>query len=129
MLIRVKRAMWWFVGLIALVLCTVPVGAQTTGTPASKLAWDQPNVTSAADAQAFTYRAYADGATTGTVLTGVTCTGTTTVTCSVAFPAFTPGSHTVRLTAANSAGEGPQSAPIAFTFVVVPSAPANVRVQ
>ena len=98
-----------------------------TGTAASRLAWDQPNATTA-EAQALTYAVYADGATVGTVLTGVACVGAAPV-CSAPFPAFTPGAHTVTLTAKNVAGESPKSAPLTFTFVVVPSAPATLRIQ
>jgi hypothetical protein len=103
--------------------------AQNTGTASSKIGWDQAGVASAAEAQALTYRYYADGSATGIVLTGVTCAGTTAVTCQAPFPAFTPGSHTITLTAGNVAGESAKSSPFAFVFVVIPSAPTNLRIQ
>lgn len=119
--------------LLTLAFLTVATGAyaQTTGTPSSKLVWDQPNVASAAEAQGLAYKYYPDTVTTGTALTGVACVGTppAVVSCQVPFPAFTPGSHTLTLTAANVAGESLKSTPLAFTFVVVPTAPANLRVQ
>jgi hypothetical protein len=114
------------VGLLAMASLAT---AQSTGTSSSKLAWDQTGVASAVDAQALTYRYYADGSATGIVLTGVTCAGTTTVTCSAPFPAFTPGNHAITLTAANVAGESIKSSSFAFVFVVVPSAPGNLRIQ
>lgn len=112
--------------LAALFVC-LPALAFAQATPASTLAWDQPNAT-AAEAQAFTYTAYADGSATGTVLSGVTCSGSPVV-CTVPFPAFTPGSHTIELTASNSAGTSPKSAPFPFTFVIVPSTPSGIRIQ
>lgn len=103
--------------------------AQSTAVPNSRIAWDQPNVASAAVAQSYTYKYYPDGATAGIALTGVTCTGTAPVQCSAGFPAFTPGSHTLTLSATNAAGESPKSATLSFVFVVVPSAPSNLQIQ
>lgn len=115
---------------IAAIVLLFSASAQAqTGTPTSRLAWDQ-GAPDLATAQAYAYTYYADGATTGTALTGVTCTGTAApFTCSAAFPAFTPGNHTLTLTAKNVAGEGPKSSPLSFVFVVLPSAPQNVRIQ
>lgn len=113
--------------LVALSLAAV-ASAQTTGTPSSKLLWDQA-ATDQATAQGYTYKFYADGATTGTALTGVTCAGTASpFICSVAFPAFTPGAHTVVVTASNVAGESSKSVSLSFTFVVIPATPANLRI-
>lgn len=94
----------------------------------STLAWDQPNTT-ATEANTYTFRMYPDGSATGTVLAGVTCSGAAPVVCLVPFPAFTPGSHTLQLTAGNVAGESAKSAAFAFTFVVVPSIPTAIRIQ
>jgi hypothetical protein len=114
------------VGILWLLWVT-PVFAQAAA--GKQLVWDQGNAT-AAEAQVFTYRMYADGAVTGTVLSGVTCAVVATVvTCQVPFPAFTPGAHTLQLSAENAAGEGPKSAAFSFTFVIVPSAPAALRIQ
>lgn len=112
---------------LTLLLAAVAAPAQTptTGTP---LVWDQPNVADAAEAQSFTYRYYADGAATGIVLAGVVCSGSAPVICQAPFPAFTPGPHSLTLTASNSAGESAPSAALAFTFVVVPTSPANLRI-
>lgn len=101
--------------------------AQATST--KKLAWDQPNAT-VAEAQAYTYQYYPDGATVGIPLSAVICgLGATGVFCEVAFPAFTPGGHTTTVSASNLAGESLQSTPLAFTFVVVPSTPVGLRIR
>ena len=112
----------------AAVLWAGAAGAQpATGT--SQLAWDQANAT-VTEAQAFTYRVYSDGGATGAMLVSVTCVaGPSSTICSAPFPAFTPGPHTLQLTAANAAGESAKSAVLSFTFVVVPSAPGNPRIQ
>lgn len=118
-------------GLLALVMVVglaSGAAAQGTATTGNKLAWDQPNAT-LTEAQGFVYKQYADGATTGVVLTGVTCSGTTTITCQTAFPAYTPGNHSVTVTASAGSVESLKSTPLAFQFIVVPSAPANVRIQ
>lgn len=104
------------------------LSAQSVGTPASKIVVDQ-GAPDLATANGYVYRYYADGATTGTVI-AMTCAGSASpFQCEGSIPAFTPGPHTVTLTASNVAGESPKSAPLAFTFVVVPGAPQNPRIQ
>jgi hypothetical protein len=49
--------------------------------------------------------------------------------CSITFPAFTPGAHALSLTASNAAGESAKSAPISFTMVLVPTVPGALRIQ
>lgn len=111
----------WGVGLVG-------IGWAQAATPGSRLTWDQQAAT-IAEAQALTYRYYADASTSGSVITA-TCVGAVApFTCSAPFPAFTPGAHTLKLTAENVAGESAQSAALAFTFVVIPAVPANVRIQ
>jgi len=98
-------------------------------TPTSRLGWDQtgPDL---ATVQAYTYRYYPDGSSTGVTLGGVTCTGATSpFACIVAFPAFTPGPHSLQLSASNVAGESLLSAPLNFVMVLVPAAPINLRIQ
>lgn len=113
--------------LVGLVVYASPSLAQT-GTSTSKLVLDQ-QAPDLATANAYIYRYYADGVATGTVIT-MTCTGTSApYTCSGSMPAFTPGPHAVTFTAANVAGESAKSAVVSFTFVVIPSAPQNPRVQ
>lgn len=97
--------------------------------PGKALAWDQSGAT-VADAQAYTYTVYADGATQGTVLAPVMCSAAAgPVVCSAAFPAFPPGDHTLQLTASSGGLESAKSAVFSFTFVVVPNAPSGLRVQ
>jgi hypothetical protein len=105
-----------------------------TATPASTLSWEQ-EAPDLATAQAYVYRTYADNATVGVVVTGVTCvvltpgTPVMTATCTGAFPAFTPGSHTICATAANAVGESLKSNVLAFTMVVtIPTPLRNLRV-
>ena len=115
--------------LLCVVCLLVPVGVFGQATASKKLAWDQV-AGSLAEAQAYTYKYYPDGATTGIALSGVTCAGTASpYVCEVAYPAFTPGAHTLTLTASNVAGESTPSATFSFSFVVVPSAPQNVRIK
>ena len=113
--------------VLSLAFCALATSASAQAALNKSLAWDQTGTT-AVEAQAFTYKYYPDGAAVGVTLTGVTCTGTP-VACSVPFPAFTPGSHALTLTATNTAGESPKSSPFAFVFVVVPGAPSNIRIQ
>lgn len=104
------------------------VASAQTGTPTSQLAWDQ-SAANLATAQAFTYGFYPDSAAVKTALASVTCVGTASpFQCSVAFPSFTPGAHTLTLTASNVAGESPKSPALAFTFVVIPTAPTNPHI-
>lgn len=120
--------------MCALLGFTAVASAQTPVTTASKIAWDQ-QAPSLAEAQAYAYKYYADGAATGVALTGVVCTSITAPTggvvpqCEAPFPAFTPGSHSLALTAANDAGESVKSAPISFVVVVIPAAPNNLRIK
>lgn len=114
------------IGLLFLLSLAAPAAAQVA-TPSNTVGWDQ-DAADLATAQAFSYRPYADGAATAVVLTGVTCTGTTSpFACKVAFPAFTPGPHALTLTATNEAGESLKSTPFAFRFVVIPNPPRNLR--
>jgi hypothetical protein len=115
--------------IVAIAMLSVPVLAQTTGVPGQKFAWDQaaPDL---ATAQAYTYKHYDDGAQVGVAFTAVTCTGTVSpFACEVLIPAFTPGAHTLLLSASNVAGESPKSSPFAFTFVVTPGTPANIHIK
>lgn len=116
--------------LLAIVfVCVASVASAQTGSANNKLAWDQP-AASIAEAQSLTYKLYADGSATASTLPTATCTGATApYSCTVPFPAFTPGSHTVQLSASNAAGESSKSAAFGFTFVVIPASPANIRVQ
>lgn len=117
-----------FVAALGLVwLVTVPLTAQTA-TPTSKFTIDQ-GAPDLATATSYTFKLYADGSATGTVVP-MTCTGATSpFTCTTAVSAFTPGTHTVTFTASNAAGESVKSAPLTFQMVIVPSAPANPRIS
>lgn len=121
--------------LLALLLVALAIpalaGAQTV-TPANKLGFNElgPDLLTV---QAYTYKVYADGGGVG-VATATLCTApvlpdTAGFTCTFPFPAFTPGSHTLTVTATNAAGESAKSAPISFTMIVTPVAPGGLRIQ
>lgn len=115
---------------IVLVLGLASVASAQAVTSASKPTWDQPGAASLAEAQAYTFKYYVDGSTTGTTAIGVTCAGTTTITCAGTMPTgLTAGTHTIAVSATNAAGESPKSNVVSFAFVVVPSAPLNLRIQ
>lgn len=97
--------------------------------PSSKLGWDQ-QAADVNEANSFTYKYYPDAAPTGTVLASVVCTGATApFLCQAPFPAFTPGPHSLTLSASNAGGESLKSTALTFTFVVIPSPPTNLRIQ
>lgn len=115
--------------LLAAALLGIPTLAHAQATPTSKLEWDQ-NAGNLTEAQAITYRYYPDTVPGGTVLSPVTCVGPTSpFVCNVPFPAFTPGSHTLSMTAGNDGGESLKSSPLNFTFVVIPNPPTNLRIR
>jgi hypothetical protein len=112
--------------LVLVVGFVAPVRAQVI--LGDHLAWDQagPDL---ATVQAYTFTHFDDGAATGIALPGVTCTGAASpFQCQVLFPAFQPGAHAIALTATDAAGASALSAPLLFTFVVVPTPPANLRI-
>lgn len=116
------------VSFLLILLLLVPSVVYSQAVPTSRLGWDQ-DAPTLADAQAYTYKYYADGSTTGIVLSGVTCTGTASpFVCSAPFPAFTPGNHRITLAAQNLAGESAQSLPLDFTFIVTPGVPRGLRI-
>jgi hypothetical protein len=115
------------VTLVIVVSCISQINAQNA-TPLSSLVFDQiaPDLNTA---NSYIYKYYPDESTTGMNLT-VNCTGTASpFTCTSPMPAFTPGMHSLTITAANVAGESPKSSPINFTFVIIPSSPTNLRIQ
>ena len=116
--------------LFALVFTLVASSAfAQVATPVSKLTWDQAGQ-DLATVQAYTYRHYDDGGTPGVVfpLVSITVVGTSSpFTVSALFPAFTPGQHTVTVSASNVAGESGKSNSLAFNFVIQPVAPSNLR--
>lgn len=107
-------------------LLAASLTAQTTAPKA--LAWDMPApIASAAEAQALTYTAYLDGSTSGTTLTGVSCTGTTApFACTAAPISLTAGSHTVRMTAGSGADVSAMSLVYTVVIVVIPP-PQRIR--
>lgn len=116
-------------------LAATPALAQNTS-PNSKFAWTQ-EADTLATAQAYIYRLYVDGGATPIPLTA-TCVDATpagsqptnppTFNCEAPFPAFTPGTHNVRLTAGNASGESEPTPVVSFNLVVVPKTPTAFRI-
>jgi len=118
-----------FLFLLPLFILGFAINANAQASAGKKLAWDQV-APSLAEAQGYIYKFYSDGSNVANTMTSTTCTGTTApFTCTNNFPPFTPGPHTLTITASNSAGESAKSTVFTFTFVVVPSTPTNIRVS
>lgn len=116
--------------LVLLLALPSSVAAQTAPNvgPNDSFAWNQDG-TSLATVQAYVYKYYLDGAVTGSVFSGVTCSGTATpFTCQVRSPTFAMGSHSIALTAASAAGESVFSSPFQFVYGNPPQIPNNIRV-
>lgn len=114
---------------ILLILSVLVIPSVVSGqvTPTSRVAWDQ-DAPSLAVAQAYTYRSFIDASTTGTILVHA-CTGAAqTFVCTAPFPSFTPGSHSIQITASNSTGESLKSVPLVFTFAAIPAVPQRIRI-
>lgn len=112
------------VALAASVSAQQPVPA----TAKSQFAFDQ-DAPDLASVQGYTFRLYIDGSATGAVLP-VTCTGAAIpFQCAGPIPAFTPGTHTVTVSASNEAGESDKSEALTFRMVIVPGKPTTLRIQ
>jgi hypothetical protein len=110
--------------LIFSLLPSSPFFLQTQG--GLKLGWNQP-AASLAEATSFTYKYYPDNSLNGVTVTA-TCSGTASpFLCIAGFPVFTPGQHTLTMTATSQEGlESPKSSPpLGFT---VPGTPVNPRI-
>jgi hypothetical protein len=118
--------------ILILTAIAQPAFAQGTATGGNSLGWTQtgPDL---ATVSAYTYKHYDDASATGVAFTGVTCAASTTTPgafdCQAPFPAFTPGSHSMAMTASNVAGESAKSSPLSFVFVVVPAVPTSLRIK
>lgn len=115
--------------VLILAISAIPSIANAQATPTSRFVWDQiaPDL---ATANSYRYKYYPDAVTTGAFFNTVNCTGTASpFTCAAPIPAFTPGSHTIQLTASytNNTGESAKSPVFTFTFIVIPAVPANIR--
>jgi hypothetical protein len=96
--------------------------------PNDSFGWSQVGTT-LAEVQAFVYKYYLDGAVTGSVFSGVKCSGTATpFNCQVRIPSFSAGQHSITLTAANSTGESTPSTPFAFVYGNPPLSPNNISI-
>jgi hypothetical protein len=114
--------------LVILLLSASAASAQQPPivTASNKFQWNQP-AQDLNTAQGYGYKWYLDGSATGNQFSGVLCTGVSpSFTCQVQVPPLTQGTHTIRLSATNAAGESPLSDPFAFAFVGLPAKPEGV---
>lgn len=96
----------------------------------SRMSWEQ-GAPTIQDAQSYLYMYYADGNATGLFISGVSCVQANvemTFTCSAPFPAFSPGTHTITLTARTEGMESDKSNVLTFRFIIVPVAPRLLRI-
>lgn len=121
---------WMWIGVVVFgSMVSAQVRAQVSVVPGQQFGWTMTE--DVVTAQAFTYKLYSDAVVAGVTLTSVVCVNVSVgrTDCTVKIPAFTPGAHTVRVTASNGAVEGPKSDPLDFTLVAVPSKPTSLKVQ
>lgn len=79
--------------------------------------------------QSWTYKHYDDGKTVGEAFTGVVCDGLVTpFHCSVAVPAYTPGTHTIQISASSADVESAKSDIFSFKMAIVPGVPKNISI-
>lgn len=109
----------------ALVLCLLMAAPAAAQVPQafvnSRIGFTVTGVPDLATANGMSIRAYVDGATTGTVLSGLTCAAATAggFDCVVNMPALVPGAHSLTLTAAIATAESQPSAPLSFVEIVI----------
>ena len=105
--------------------------AQTVATPLHVFQWDMTETP--AIASGYSYEVQIDSTAYAPVL-GVSCTGATSALCRGDLPqSLTPGAHTATLRAVKVvSGQrlvGPASNTLSFTYVGLPSAPTNLRLE
>lgn len=116
-----------FVATVVCALITVvALSAQLTW----KVGWemDKDIWGTAASAALLQYRLYTNDGTTGTLLTGVTCTGTTTISCQAPLPAALVGVSTVAGAKNQLTAKGATTAETAksIPFMQDPTAPTGL---
>jgi hypothetical protein len=114
-----KRTVATVAVILALLACSTPALAQVPSpTPGTvKIGFDHDGINTDG------YALIVDG-TRATVTP--TCAGTPR-TCTIPFPALTPGTHTFVIAAFNAAGEA-TSTPVSWVVFVKPGDPTNVRI-
>lgn len=124
-----------FIPFIISLLIPSTLFAQTDANTVSKLAWDQDRL--GPEPLPLIYKYFADNATVGIQLTEVVCSSTNSAdpnavfACTAKFPAFTPGPHSIYITATNPSnplGISDKSETLNFTFTVNPATPRNLRI-
>lgn len=114
---------------VLLVLGGIVSFAQGVAGPASKLSWDElgevPTVANSSN-----YNIYVDGSGTAINVSSANCIQGPTVadsTCTIPFPAMTPGSHVLTMTQVSGGAESNKSTPVSLTFRVLVT-PTGVRI-
>lgn len=120
---------------ICFLLIASAVFAQNAS-PTSLLSWvpqSSAGPATVTEANQYTYRYYPENGTNGITLTGVSCFAVANgVECTVPFPAFTPGSHTLTMTAmlpGDPTSESGRSEVLAFTFTVKLLPPTKLTIK
>lgn len=108
---------------LLVVLFSVSLQAQ----PPISLGWDQDFATPT-EAQAFIYKIYLDGATTGTILQAVLCGSVNGVTKCSAPLNVSIGTHKVTMTAEENGAVSPMSSELTFKWPATPAAPKNLQI-
>ncbi len=114
---------------ILLVLLLIPATARAQ---APVLAWTAPsNTVTAVEASGLTYTLYVNGALAGSGLsvTGASCTGTTSFSCTSSVPATVPSNIGTKLELTSTAAAGGAESPRSVPFIQAPTAPTNLRKQ
>jgi hypothetical protein len=95
--------------------------------PPISLGWDQDFATPT-EAQAFIYKIYLDGATTGTILQAVLCGSVNSVTRCSAPLNVSIGTHKLTMTAEENGAVSPASVELTFKWPATPSTPKNLQI-
>lgn len=111
--------------LLVILLLAATAGAQTV-VQTDHLGWDQ-TAPALADATRYAYTPTVDGAAKP-ALVNVACTGSASpFACVGDYPALTPGSHSLTLTATDGTLASTPSLPFGFVFAINPAQPQNLR--
>ena len=111
--------------ILMVLFCLSLAGLLSAQTTKPALAWDQA-AAGLVEAQSLTVKYYIDKSTTGVLVNGVSCSGTTSpFQCTAPFVGYPAGSHTLTITVTDSIAESVKSNAVPFG---PPAAPTNLRI-